>query len=76
MDKENFSKQLVEAKAKLKEAQTAFASKSERGDEERMELLKSKLPHILETIKEILEDEGISIFLYFYNQIYKIYKTN
>lgn len=57
LDKENFSKQLVEAKAKLKEAQTAFVSRSERGDEERMELLKSKLPHILETIKDVLNNE-------------------
>lgn len=49
----------MEAKAKLKEAQTAFVSRSERGDEERMELLKSKLPHILETIKDVLNNEGI-----------------
>ena len=59
LNKENILKQLLDAKAKLKEAQTAFASKSARGDDERMELLKLKLPDIQQTINQVLEDQGI-----------------
>ena len=43
-----YSKNLEQAKAVLKEVEASFVKKSARGDEERMDLLKSKLPDIQE----------------------------
>lgn len=42
-------------KIKLTELQTLFASNSERGDSERLELLNTLLPDIEKAIKKIVE---------------------
>ena len=59
MNKEKISKDLEQAKAVLKEVQASFVKKSARGDDEGMDLLKSKLPDIQEASRQVLENHGI-----------------